>query len=55
MRDKVEEVVVGTFVYLPGRSENVHAFQTLCAIHLREHLIYDPIRNTGAVVSAAKV
>ena len=42
------------FVCLPGRSEYIHAFQTLRTVHLREHLIYDPICDAGTVVSSEK-
>jgi len=45
---------VSTLFCLPGRSEHIHAFQTLCAIHLREQLIYNPICDAGAVMSSAK-
>lgn len=50
-----EQYRVGVvIVCLPCRSKHVHAFQPLRTVHLCEHLIYHPIRDTGAVVSSRK-
>ena len=42
------------FVCPPGRSEYIHAFQALRTVHLREHLVYNPICDPRAVVAPAK-